>query len=210
VCASSGSLHDRRMTLIEPPRRRPLRLERQAPGWVTRRCAAPAAFLLIGMWGATWMAQPAHVPGDISRVAAALDRHPSHAGDNGPPLTSAERQIAVGSRIGVGGEITAASAALAILFGILAGPVPRPWLFRLHRLCRVIALTLSLALGIGMLAELSTNATVAAAQWGPVLLLILPLLLISGGFAAARLARRRDAARAVQAKRVARAARRTP
>ncbi|MGI4806680.1 MAG: hypothetical protein ACRYF2_01045, partial [Janthinobacterium lividum] len=62
---------------------------------VGRRCVAPAAFLLVGLWGVTWMAQPGHVPSNVDQVNAALQHlHPTggHADAlaDGPPLTPAE------------------------------------------------------------------------------------------------------------------------
>ena len=148
---------------------------------VSRRCVAPAAFLLAGLWGATWMAQPGHVPGDIDRVATALQAlHPRQGASDLPgeaPLTPAERSAQVAGKFGGLADVTIASSLLAILFGILAGPAPRRWLFRFHRWARFVALCLTAALGIGMLAELSPDAALIVIGLLP---FALPLSVVAG------------------------------
>ncbi len=136
--------------------------ENQAGGSVMRRCVAPGLFFLVALWGATWMAQPQHVPADIDRVHAALQRvHPTDQADPGPALTPAERAVRVAGAIGAMADIALAASLLAMLFGVLAGPAPRPRLFRLHRWSRFVALCISLALGVSALAELSPDAAIA-------------------------------------------------
>ncbi len=149
---------------------------------ITRRCIAPAAFLLVGLWGATWMAQPGHVPKDIDRVQTALQQvHPRQGAADLPvgeaPLTPAERSVQVAAKFGAVADVGIASSVLAILFGFLAGPLPRPWLFRFHRWSRFVALCLVAALGVGTVAELSPDVAVAVIELLP---LALPLAIIAG------------------------------
>ncbi len=148
---------------------------------VAWRCIAPFAFLLVGIWGATWMAQPGHVPADIDRVQTALQRiHPkqgaSEMARSEAPLTPTERSAQVAGKLGAVADATVASSMLAILFGILAGPSRRPWLFRFHRWARFVALCLAAALGAGMLAEVSPNAAIAVVDLLP---LALPLSIVA-------------------------------
>lgn len=151
------------------------------PVW--RRCMAPAVFLLVGIWAATWMAQPDHVPGDINRLDAALQRlHPRDGTASAPPdgasLTSTERSVQVAGKIGGTADVSIAFSLLAIMFGVLAGPTPRRWLFRLHRWSRFVAFCITLALGVGAVAELSPNLAIAALDLLPLAL----LLYIGAGF----------------------------
>ena len=166
--------------------------EPEAPS-VLRRCIAPAAFLLVGVWGVTWMLDPAHVPGDIDQVHAALQRlHPTDeqaaAGyADLPPLTPAERSVQVADKIGSEADAAIAASALALLFGVLAGSSPRPWLFRLHRWSRFVALCLTVPMVLAALAELSPGVVIAALD-------LLPASLVAGLICAILLWRRSAAA----------------
>jgi hypothetical protein len=138
---------------------------------------APTAFLLVGLWGVTWMAQPGHVPGNVDQVNAALQQlHPTggHAGAfaGGAPLTPAERSAQVAGKLGGVGYVSIAFSLLAILFGVLAGPAPRCWLFRLHRWSRFVALCTTAALAAGTLVELGPNLVIFVAGAVPLALLI--------------------------------------
>ena len=144
---------------------------------VGRRCVAPAAFLLIGVWGVTWMAQPGHVPGNLDQVNAALQQlHPTggHAGAfaEGAPLTPAKRSAQVAGKFAGVGYVSIVFSLLAILCGVLAGPAPRRWLFRLHRGARFVALCTTAALAVGTLVELSPNLVILVAGAIPLGLLI--------------------------------------
>ena len=129
------------------------------------------------------MAQPDHVPGDINRVDAALQRlHPRggslNALPDGASLTPTERSVQVAGKIGDAADVSIALSLLAIVFGVLAGPAPRRWLFRLHRWSRFVAFGITLALGVGAVAELSPNLAIAAVDLLPLAL----LLYIGAGF----------------------------
>ncbi|MGI4942147.1 MAG: hypothetical protein ACRYHQ_16560 [Janthinobacterium lividum] len=144
---------------------------------VGRRCVAPAAFLLVGLWGVTWMAQPGHVPGNVDQVNAALQQlHPTggHAGAfaEGPPLTPAERSAQVAGKFAGVGSVSIVFSLLAILCGVLAGPAPRRRLFRLHRGARFVALCTTAALAAGTLVELDANLVIVVAGAVPIGLLI--------------------------------------
>ncbi len=138
---------------------------------------APAAFLVVGIWGTTWMAQPDHVPGDISHVDAALQRLHPRAGSPGAPrdaasLTPIERSVQVAGRIGGAADVSIVFSFMAIVFGVLAGRTPRRWLFRLHRWSRFVAFCITLALAVGAVAELSPNLATAALDLWPLALLV--------------------------------------
>ena len=155
---------------------------RQVAPSVLRRCLAPTAFLLVGIWGTSWMSDPAHVPGNIDRVHAALERvHPTEhapaAGPADPPLTPAERSVLVAGKIGSVADAAIVASVLALLFGILAGAAPRPWLYRLHRWSRFVALCLAVSLMVGSVAELTPRAAIAVIDLLP---FILPLAIVAG------------------------------
>ncbi len=144
---------------------------------VGQRCVTPVAFLLIGLWGVTWMAQPGHVPGNVEQVNAALQQlHPTggHAGAfaEGPPLTPAERSLQVAGKFAGVGYVSIVFSLLALLFGVLAGSAPRRWLFCLHRGTRFVALCTTGALAVGTLVELGPNLVIVVASAIPLGLLI--------------------------------------
>ncbi|MGI4944074.1 MAG: hypothetical protein ACRYHQ_26550 [Janthinobacterium lividum] len=144
---------------------------------VGRRCVAPAAFLLVGLWGVTWMAQPGHVPSNVDQVNAALQHlHPTggHADAlaDGPPLTPAERSVQVAGKFAGAGYVSIAFSLLSLLFGVLAGPAPRRWLFRLHRWSRFVALCTTGALALGTVVELDADLVIVVAGVVPLGLLI--------------------------------------